>query len=241
MADNFVKKDWLMLMKFNSEENLNKLRSGQLYMKNLKYYVDLEKTTGDKNVGDKDEGQLVLRNTKFSMYTADTDRLVMQFDAPKTSINFGHLKYPVFCMFMFDYRNYVEEKLEGDKHTIKYQFTKMQRKEMPSFGDSVLIIKDIYEFINRVEKGLSDAGYRFKIDYVRYYGFNNSDYFMDVEKDNSRVAFWKKEKDSYQQECRILVDACIDDFLSVDIGDISDITVLLKTEELLNTRIEIVP
>ena len=31
----------------------------------------------------------------------------------------------------------------------------------------------------------------------------------------------------------------VDDFLSVNIGDISDITDLLKTEELLNTYVEI--
>ena len=41
-----------MLMKFGSEENLKKLQNGQLYMKNLQYYVDLEKTTDDEDVGD---------------------------------------------------------------------------------------------------------------------------------------------------------------------------------------------
>ena len=44
MSDKTVKEGWSMLMKFGSEENLKKLQAGQLYMKNLKYYVDLEKT-----------------------------------------------------------------------------------------------------------------------------------------------------------------------------------------------------
>lgn len=44
MKEKTVKDGWSMLMKFGSEENLKKLQAGQLYMKNLKYYVDLEKT-----------------------------------------------------------------------------------------------------------------------------------------------------------------------------------------------------
>lgn len=60
-----------------------------------------------------------------------------------------------------------------------------------------------------------------------------------VQKDNSRIAFWKREKYSYQQEYRFLVHDFVDDHLSVDIGDISDITDIVKTEELLNTYLEI--
>ena len=45
MADKTVKDGWSMLMKFGSEENLQKLQAGQLYMQNLKYYVDLEQET----------------------------------------------------------------------------------------------------------------------------------------------------------------------------------------------------
>lgn len=57
MPDKTVKDGWSMLMKFGSEKNLRKLQAGQLYMKNLKYYVDLEKTTDDEDVGDKYDGQ----------------------------------------------------------------------------------------------------------------------------------------------------------------------------------------
>ena len=58
MADKTVKDGWSMLMKFGSEENLQKLQAGQLYMKNLKYYVDLEKETEDEAVGDMYDGQM---------------------------------------------------------------------------------------------------------------------------------------------------------------------------------------
>lgn len=60
MPDKTVKDGWSMLMKFGSEKNLRKLQAGQLYMKNLKYYVDLEKTTDNEDVGDKYDGQIML-------------------------------------------------------------------------------------------------------------------------------------------------------------------------------------
>ena len=239
MADKTVKDGWSMLMKFGSEENLQKLQAGQLYMKNLKYYVDLEKETEDEAVGDMYDGQMVLQDVKISMFTVDTNEFIAQFDAPAASMNLGYLECPVFCMFMFDYRNHVEERLDGDNLTVRYQFTEEQLAKMPTFGDSVLIIKNGNEFINRVKKGLLDAGYGFTRDHVQYYGFNNIEHLKQVQKDNSRIAFWKRDKYTYQQEYRLLVHDFVDDFLSVDIGDISDITDLLKVEEILNTYVEI--
>ena len=239
MKEKTIQDGWSLLMKFGSEENLKKLQAGQLYMKNLKYYVDLEKTTDDEDVGDKYDGQMVLQDIKINMYTVDTNKFIAQFNAPTASLDLGYSQCPVFCMFMFDYRNHVEEHLDGENLTVKYQFTEEQLKKMPNFGDSVLIIKNGDEFVNRVKKGLLNAGYGFTRDHVQYYAFNNVEHLKQVQKDNSRIAFWKRDKYSYQQEYRFLVHDFVDDYLSVDIGDISDITQLLRTEELLNTYLEI--
>ena len=91
MPDKTVKDGWSMLMKFGSEKNLRKLQAGQLYMKNLKYYVDLEKTTDNEDVGDKYDGQMMLQDVKISMYTVDTHEFIAQFDAPSASMNLGYL------------------------------------------------------------------------------------------------------------------------------------------------------
>lgn len=239
MEEKTVENGWSMLMKFGSKKNLKKLREGQLYMKNLKYYVDLEKTTDDEDVGDKYDGQMVLRDVKISMVTVDTNELVAQFNAPSASRNLGYLGCPVFCMFMFDHRNHVDEQLAGDVLTIKYQFTKEQLERIHNFGDSVLIIKNGNEFIKRVKDGLLKSGYGFTRDHVQYYGFNNIEHLKQVQKDNLRIAFWKRDKYAYQQEYRFLIHDYVEDNLSIDIGDISDITDLLKTEELLNTYFEV--
>lgn len=238
MENKDIKNDLSMLMKFGSEENLKKLQSGQFYMKNLQYYVDLEKSTLDKNVGDMYDGQMLLENVKITMFTTDTKTFVRQFDTSKASMNLGYLKCPVFCMFMYDYRNYTSEEVNGDVLKVTYQFTPEQLQKMPNFGENVLMIKNGDEFVERIKRGLLSQNIGYTRDFVQYYGFNNLEHLKQVQNDNSRIAFWKRQKYAYQQEYRFIAHTEVDDFLSIDIGDISDITQLVNTEELLNTYTE---
>lgn len=239
MNEKTVENAWSILFKFGSEENLRKLQAGQFYMKNLQYFVDLEKATSDEDVGDMYDGQMMLQDVKISMFTTDTHEFIGQFSAPSASFNLGYLKCPVFCMFMMDYRNHVSEKLDGDILTVRYQFTEEQINKMSNFGDSVLVIKNADEFFNRVKKALllQDIGY--SRDLVSYYGFNNVEHMKQIQKDNLRIAFWKRQKYEYQQEYRLVAHTEVDDFLSIEIGDISDISEIVKSEQLLNTYLEV--
>ena len=239
MKEKTIENAWSILLKFGKEENLQKLQAGQFYMKNLQYYVDLEKGTSDEDVGDMYDGQMMLQDVKISVFTTDTHEFLGQISAPTASFNLGYLKCPVFCMFMMDYRNHVSERLDGDTLTVRYQFTEEQLAKMPSFGDSVLIIKNADEFFNRVKGALlaSDIGY--SRDFVSYYGFNNVDHLKQIQKDNLRIAFWKRQKYEYQQEYRLVAHTEVDDYLCVEIGDISDTTEIMKTEQLLNTYLEV--
>ena len=239
MAKKTIDNGWSMLMKFGSEENLKKLQKGQLYMKNLQYYVDLEKTTDDEDVGDKYDGQMVLRDVKITMYDYETGTFVAQMDTPIASMNLGYLLCPVFCMFMFDYRNHVEEELTGDIAKVRYQFTEEQLSRLPNFGGHVLLFKNENEFVERVKNGLLNAGYEHTRDFVQYHDGNILQHMQEVAKDNMRIAFWKRQKYAYQQEYRILAHAQVEDHLCVDIGDLSDITQLIPTSDLLKTYIEV--
>lgn len=239
MEKKTIENGWSMLMKFGAEENLKKLQKGQLYMKNLQYYVDLEKTTDDEDVGDKYYGQMVLQDVKITMYDYETGAFVAQMDAPIASMNLGYLQCPVFCMFMFDYRNHVEEELTGDIAKVRYQFTEEQLSRLPNFGSHVLLIKDGNEFVERVKNGLLNAGYGYTRDFVQYHDGNILQHMQEVAKDDMRIAFWKRQKYAYQQEYRILAHVQVEDHLCVDIGDLSDITQLVPTSDLLKTYIEV--
>lgn len=81
MNEKTVENAWSILFKFGSEKNLRKLQAGQFYMKNLQYYVDLEKATSDEDVGDMYDGQMMLQDVKISMFTTDTHEFIEQFSA----------------------------------------------------------------------------------------------------------------------------------------------------------------
>lgn len=239
MEEQTVKNRWSVLLKFGSKENLKKLQSGQLYMKNLKYYVDLEKNTSDENVGDMYDGQMMIEDVNLSMYTTDNYKFLGPLKGSRISMDLGYSKYPVFCMFKLDDRNYTNEKLEGNKLKERYEFTKEQLQKLPNFGEYVLMIRNNNKFIERINNGFLSKNIEYSKDSVQYYGCNNLKRLQQIQDDNSRIAFWKRQKYAYQQEYRFLAHIEVDDFLSVDIGDISDITQLIKTKDLLNTYLEV--
>ena len=140
---------------------------------------------------------------------------------------------------MMDYRNHVSEKLDGDILTVRYQFTEEQIEKMSNFGDSVLVIKNADEFFNRVKQALLSQDIGYSRDLVSYYGFNSVEHMKQIQKDNLRIAFWKRQKYEYQQEYRLVAHTEVDDYLSIEIGDISDISEIVKSEQLLNTYLEV--
>lgn len=102
-----------------------------------------------------------------------------------------------------------------------------------------MIIKNADEFFNRVKDALLANNIGYSRDFVSYYGFNNVDHLKQIQKDNLRIAFWKRQKYEYQQEYRLVAHTEVDDYLCVEIGDISDITEIMKTKQLLNTYLEV--
>ena len=131
----------------------------------------------------------------------------------------------------------------------KFTFSNEQKRKLLSFGDTALIILDNREFIERVRKAAEKSGFELHQEEVNYYNnlkndFNDLYYRLKaLEEGIWKIAFWKREKYSYQQEMRFLF---IDkeskekqyDHIELDIGDISDITKVIPTQYLLNGRFE---
>ena len=108
MKEKTIENAWSILLKFGKEENLQKLQAGQFYMKNLQYYVDLEKGTSDEDVGDMYDGQMMLQDVKISVFTTDTHEFLGQISAPTASFNLGYLKCPVLCVEIGDISDITE-------------------------------------------------------------------------------------------------------------------------------------
>lgn len=235
-----TKNNFFLLTKFSSRKNIEMLQLGKIYMKNLQYYIDLETTTDDEDVGDKYDGLLSLKDVNINMYKVDTKESIARFNASTATMNLGYKKSPVFCMFILDNRNLTMETRNGDELLMRYDFSDEQRDKLIKFGDTVLLITDPKEFFQRMKEGFNKAVAGHTRDRVKYYQGNTKEHLLEVCGDNNRIAFWKRKKYEHQQEYRFLAfDMKVEDHLIIDIGDISDISQLESAEKVLNTFIEV--
>lgn len=215
-----------LLFKFASIDRLQQLRNGKIYMKNLEYFVKLEKSTGISGVGDKNEGVLFYSN-KIRMYD-EHDNLVLEANEGKVSDS-RILKSPVFCISaknifdnitMFDYPAVVsnidfDNKIYDDFGT-----------ESNDFG--VLVITDFNEFINRIKAKVKEKGISLEYGMVEY-----RDIKVIYKKNDDILfnnAFTKSKRFSHQEEFRILLNIDVDDHFILEIGPISDISKIIDIE-----------
>lgn len=232
------------LIKFGSEKNMKSLLDGKVFMHNLQYYINLEKEKGDQITGDEYEGKLPVVNVTLSIRNPDTHEEITQISCGKASFDFGMSKYPVYCTLMFDHRNMLNDeepqvpKEGGDPYTIlRYGFTEDQKKEMATFGDSAVFIKNVDEFIHRVRKAAEAKGIQVGYGPVSYYHDNELKHHKQVMEQHGAAPLWKRDRYKNQQEYRIYLDTEIDDSMILEIGDIRDIAELLPTTVLLDSEL----
>ena len=99
-----------------------------------------------------------------------------------------------------------------------------------ALGEHAVVIRDVPEFIRRMHLAAQVQGYRIAKGLVRYYDPDTfHGHFREVES-----VFWKQAEYSYQREFRFLIDTRMPGGgpLRLEIGDISDITLQLRSSEL---------
>lgn len=119
-----------------------------------------------------------------------------------------------------------------------FKFSDEQKEKLLKFGDSALLITDRNEFLRKVAVALDREGIKGYHGYVDYYDESKDslEYWTSLIKNGlNHVAFWKRERYSYQQEYRFLIEPPIteNDYYELEIGNISDISVLLTAEQAL--------
>ena len=135
----------------------------------------------------------------------------------------------IFCMHAahtvnLDMAKFTNCDIEELRHELKFTDNCL------FLGEHAVVIKNVPEFINRMEVAANTMGYRFTKGLVKYYNPETfHGYFQDVES-----IFWKRNGYSFQREFRFLIDSrsMVDCPRILDIGNIEDITLQLKSNEL---------
>jgi len=211
------------LIKFKDRKIIESLQSGKIYLNTLKWFRDYENEEGDTVVGDSYEGMLYINEGELII--KDT-RESIKLD--KTLLKTVESNAFVYCM------TYINPCMGI------FEFSEAQKKEFKKFGDTALLILDSEEFINRIRTESKNQGYDIYFDSVKYYDENidSGNYWFSLFNGTHNVAFWKKKSYSEQQEFRMVIPekCCNKDYIVLEIGDISDISKIFSTEQLLKAK-----
>ena len=210
------------LIKFQCSDKIQKLQQGTLYMKSLEYYRNLEKTTGNDTVGDLFEAMLHINEGKFIIPESGEEiEIKDELISTNVSNNFA------FCMFGIN------------PNINSFQFTDVQKQEISGFGDTALLITDRDEFFRRIFVATKKAELISFHGFVKYYDehIDSANLLASLINGIENIAFWKRDKYRYQQEYRFLIQMkdTIEDHFELNIGNISDISKVMKTSAILNS------
>ena len=218
------------LLKFQSEERIQQFQAGKMYMKSLQWYRDY--ALNSPSIGDDYEAMLHINQATMLVTTLENDEPVAVQDITDGLIMTKHSNDYVFCMF-------------GIKsNTERFSFSDEQKREMLSFGDTALLITDSEEFYKRVRDALIARGVSLQdahCGFVHYYDetVDSVNILCSLLQGMHNVAFQKRNKYAYQQEYRFLLPNCDreEDFVELQIGDISDISEIYKSSVILNSLV----
>lgn len=212
------------LIKFQSAERIESLQNGLIYMNSLDWFRKHESEKGDIVVGDSFEAMLHINDGKL-LFPDTGEEIEIKNELIKTSSSNDY----VYCM------------LGINPYGSNFSFTDEQKENIESFGDTALLILDRAEFINRIRNAAIKARYEVYGGFVQYYDetHDSVNLIMSLLSGIQNIAFWKRKKYYYQQEFRFLAHApnCDKDHLELNIGDIRDISKVLKTSKLLKAEV----
>ena len=218
----------LPIVKFQNKEIIEKIQSGKMYLKNLEWFREKERKTGDMTIGDLLEGMLHISEGYMQIYDSD-GKVIECVPLTDSAITTSFSNAFVFCATnIFPDEN-------GNV------FADNQKPVFKEFGDTALVIENKGEFIKRIYKAAKELGYEVFYGVVNYYNKDedNANMLLSLLHGMHNIAFWKRDTYKVQQEFRIVLwrkDAN-KDYIEFDIGDISGISKVISIEEALRIQI----
>ena len=219
----------LPIVKFQNKEIIEKIQSGKMYLKNLEWFREKERQTGDMTIGDLLEGMLHISEGYMQIYDSD-GKVIECVPLTDSAITTSFSNAFVFCATnIFPDEN-------GNV------FADNQKPVFKEFGDTALVIENKGEFIKRIYKAAKGLGYEVFCGVVNYYNKDedNANMLLSLLHGMHNIAFWKPDTYKVQQEFRIVLwkKGANKDYIEFDIGDISDISKVISIEEALRIQIK---
>lgn len=230
------------LLKFGrNRKYLEDLCSGNLYMDRFRTYVEQEKREKKKGQGDSLEASLLVHTTSSELRHPETDEFIADIGPSRVILTpQGFLDRPVFCSMALDASMMEIVDDCGDYYKTKVNFSEEQKELLPKvFGEHVVsiefpvLLERIHSWFNEnkmpVIAGLVDYEDQSINSFTRLELFNKQD---------PRLFLIKSKEISYQNEYRFVpFDLEITKPMIINIGDLSDVTKIHDSSELLNNEI----
>ncbi|MBV1816874.1 hypothetical protein ACIR03_02635 [Clostridium cochlearium] len=231
-------------LKFGKKEHIEALQKGNIYMKNVKYFKELEKVSGKRGMGDKNEGSNIMNDVSVKLVSNDNRNQVIYGTSSIAEMSCKeNYKRPIFCMSYVDIKNIKIKEKTSNKIKGTLFFTDEEKKEfIDNFGEYVLIIPPIY-FLKAFKQSLDKKGLILCNGAVKYSDFskNDIDRIIDSMDFDEKVFFWKDSSFKNQKEYRIVIlNKSVDDKFEINIGDMTKYSTLMGTEKFLNGNFKVI-
>ena len=187
----------------------------------MKLYRDFYNKYGDKTIGDPNEGKFFIHHGRIIITEKNIDKEVQNCYFSTANENDF-----VFCLFGIN-----------PKEHDSFIFSEEQKTKLINFHDKALLITDPLEFYNRLKTAAVKRGLDMTNAFVRYYDPSVDDVGRLCELvvcGNKSIVYYKTKDYEYQQEFRFAIpNTTGEDYIDLQIGDISDITREFTTKEIL--------
>ncbi|MGS5019214.1 hypothetical protein [Paenibacillus sp. JJ1683] len=235
MTDNKLNENTpIVFLKFsNNVDWLNDIKNGNLYMNNGRYFIEREKATGEKGIGDKFELSNIIKNAEIR--DANTEVL---FGTGDINFRFDFLgNKPLFCLSLLQLKHFKLIETNDVESIYSLNLSRESLEQMRGeFGEYALII-NYRDFSDRISESFQKQNYKFFHGSVIYHDENSlAERFQAHIKFDPKLFFYKHNTFSHQLEYRFVLDNVQSEQpLKVNIGDLSDIAQRILTIEELST------
>jgi len=211
------------LIKFGQREHLEMLQNqGQIYMNTLNWFRRYEE---NKQIGDRYDSYDEIQQVKWMKLSFPNGKS-MEFSANGEKNR------------LTGAQNYISEQRDSFNLYCMYAITNQINDEYfideknAEFGDSFLVIKNVPDFVNRIETELRNQKMKFRHDLVSYYNKNSF---------TGELGFFKKSMEfAHQNEYRFVAQTLREEPYILNIGSICDYTHIFSIEKLKTLKVKIV-